>query len=81
MERMNSEASARYEKHMEREETAFGKLYDRLKRLEEAIVEAFKERDEKLHILDKAQVRLLAYATAAFAVITVVADFAVGSLA
>jgi len=80
MEQVNATSSQRFEHHMEKEEEAFSRMYRRLRSLDESLISSFKERDDKLHVLDKAQVRLLAYATAAFAVITVVADFAVGSL-
>ena len=80
MESVNTSATARFEKHMESEEAAFSKLYLRLKNMDEQLVASFKERDDKLHTLDKAQVKLLAYATAAFAVVTVLADVVVGKL-
>jgi len=71
IEESNSSAMSDFKDHMDREEKAFGNLYDRLKRLDESLILAFKERDEKIHVLDKGQVKLLAYATAAFAAITI----------
>jgi len=51
--------------HMDREEKAFEKLYDRLGEMDSALVESFKERDHQIARIDKATVRIVAYTAGA----------------
>lgn len=75
IEKTTEAASERFEKHMDREEQAFNKLYERIKSMDTELKESFEKRDEKIHVLDKSLVRMLAYATAAFAVVTAVSQY------
>jgi len=58
--------------HMEKEEEAFAKLYNRLHAMEKELTVSFKERDSLIHALKMQQTTLVAYATSAFVVMTIV---------
>jgi len=74
LEQASTESTARFEKHMEREEEAFEKLYQRLKSMDDELKASFEKRDERINTLDKTQVKLLTYATTAFLIITTLAN-------
>jgi len=65
----------RFMKHMDKEEAAFDNLYKRLRNLDTEITQSFKERDGHINRLDKQQVKMMAYATAAFAIISIVVQY------
>ena len=88
IEASNALSAARFERHMDREEDAFSKMYQRLKSMDNAIssafkerdkeiYSAFKERDKEIHRIDKAQVKMLAYAGGVFGAVMIVVEYAV----
>jgi len=70
MDEIINDLSARFLKHVDKEEIAFERLYERLRDISDEIQKAFSERDKAINSLDKRIVKLLAYATAAFTVLT-----------
>ena len=71
-EKRSEEVHREFLSHMEREEAAFEKLYVRLRNMDNSIVEAFKERDHRIAQVDKATVKIVAYATGAFTIAMIV---------
>lgn len=61
IEKTHLESSDRFIRHMDKEEAAFSSMYERLKSMDDELKAAFKQRDDKISNLDKAQVKLLAY--------------------
>lgn len=76
MEKNHEVMVERLQHHMDHEEAAFGKLYERLKIMDNELKGSFKERDDKIHELDKTQVRLLAFATIVFGAVTIGGQYA-----
>ena len=56
-----TEMTCRLDSHMTSEERTNASIYKRLKSLDDEVKESFKERDNKINTLDKAQVKLVAY--------------------
>jgi len=69
--------SERFIQHMDKEERSFNNLYERLRNIDKELQKAFKERDEAIASLDKRLIRLVSYATAGFAVISLLIQVAV----
>jgi len=74
LEKNINEVHAEVISHMAREERSFDKIYTRLKHMDDSIVDAFKERDQKIAQVDKATVKLAAYAVSAMTVATIVVN-------
>ena len=81
LEKNNDAAADRFDRHIEHDEATLSKLYERLKSMDDELKASFGRRDTKqaektaeiekeIHRIDKAQVKILAYATGAFAVVT-----------
>jgi len=66
LEQVNQEANRRFEKHMDKEEESFRAMYSRLSSMDKELKQAFKERDDKIHKLDKDSAKVIALATGAF---------------
>jgi len=77
MDAMVLDLAERFIKHMDKEEESFKILSTRLQSIDKEIQGAFKERDAAINDLDKRIIKLLAYATSVFTVITFLVEVGV----
>jgi len=77
----------RFVSHMQKEEKSFDKIEqeiekmkDRFGIMEHELHESFKERDNRINELEKSLVKILAYASAAFFVLSLFANYVIKHL-